>query len=48
MAEYQAAIGLAQMKRLEEQTAKRNENAAYLQAQIKKIPGILHISYTKM
>ena len=41
MAEYQAAIGLAQMKRFEEQTTKRNENAAYLQSQIKKIPGIL-------
>jgi perosamine synthetase len=41
MAEYQAAIGLAQMKRLEEQTTKRNQNAAYLSAQIKKTPGIL-------
>jgi perosamine synthetase len=41
MAEYQAAIGLVQMKRLEEQTVKRNENAAYLQSQLKKIPGIL-------
>jgi len=39
--EYQAAIGLAQMKRLEEQTVKRNENAAYLRARIKNIPGIL-------
>lgn len=41
MAEYQAAIGLAQLKRLDEQTTKRNLNAAYLQAQLKKIPGIL-------
>jgi perosamine synthetase len=41
MAEYQAAIGLAQMQRLEGQTTKRNENAAYLQAQLKEIPGIL-------
>jgi len=41
IAEYQAAIGLAQLKRLEEQTTKRNENAAYLRSQIKKIPGIL-------
>jgi len=40
MTEYQAAIGLAQMKRLEEQT-KRNVNAVYLQSQLKKIPGIL-------
>jgi perosamine synthetase len=41
MTEYQAAIGLAQLKRLETQTAKRNENAAYLKSQIKNIPGIL-------
>ena len=41
MAEYQAAIGLVQLKRLEEQTTKRNENAAYLKSQIKNIPGIL-------
>lgn len=39
--EYQAAIGLAQLKRLDEQTTKRNENAAYLRSQIRKIPGIL-------
>jgi perosamine synthetase len=41
MTEYQAAIGLAQMKRLEEQTALRNENAAYLSSEIGKIPGIV-------
>jgi len=41
MTEYQAAIGLAQMKRLEEQTTKRNENAAYLRSKIKRTPGIL-------
>lgn len=41
LAEYQAAIGLAQLKRLEEQTAKRNVNAEYLSSQIRKIPGIL-------
>lgn len=41
MTEYQAAIGLAQMERLEEQTRLRNENAQYLRAQIKDIPGIL-------
>ncbi len=40
MAEYQAAIGLAQLKRLDEQTTKRNVNAGYLQSQLKKIPGI--------
>jgi dTDP-4-amino-4,6-dideoxygalactose transaminase len=41
MAEYQAAIGLAQLKRLDEQTTRRNENAAYLRSRIKKVPGIL-------
>ena len=41
MTEYQAAIGLAQLKRLEEQTTKRNENAAYLKSKLKRIPGIL-------
>lgn len=41
MAEYQAAIGLAQLQRLEEQTKTRNENAAYLTSLIKDIPGIL-------
>ena len=39
--EYQAAIGLAQLKRLEGQTATRNENAGYLKSQIKDIPGIV-------
>jgi perosamine synthetase len=38
--EYQAAIGLAQLGVLDEQTTMRNENAAYLRAQISKIPGI--------
>ncbi len=41
LTEYQAAIGLAMLKRLEEQTVTRNMNAAYLSAKIKKIPGIL-------
>jgi len=41
MAEYQAAILLAQMKRLEEQTKRRNENANYLTSRIKDIPGII-------
>lgn len=41
LTEYQAAIGLAQMKRLEEQTTKRNVNADYLKSQIGSIPGIL-------
>ena len=39
--EYQAAIGLAQLKRLEEQTKIREENAKYLRARINDIPGIL-------
>jgi perosamine synthetase len=41
MTEYQAAIGLAQLKRLEMHTTLRNENAAYLKSKIKDIPGIL-------
>ncbi len=39
--EYQAAIGLAQLKRLEKQTDTRNENAQYLKSKIKDIPGIV-------
>lgn len=39
--EYQAAIGLVQMKRLEEQTATRNKNADYLRSRLKNIPGIV-------
>jgi len=39
--EYQAAIGLAQLKRLEQETKLRNENAGYLRAQIDEIPGII-------
>jgi len=39
--EFQAAIGLAQLKRLEEQTAVRTKNADYLQSLLKKIPGIV-------
>ena len=38
--EYQAAIGLAQLGVLDEQTTLRNKNAAYLKSQIKNIPGI--------
>jgi perosamine synthetase len=40
LTEYQAAIGLAQLDALDEQTSLRNENAAYLRSQIKDIPGI--------
>jgi len=39
--EYQAAIGLAQLKRLDAQTTLRNENAGYLRSRIKNIPGII-------
>jgi perosamine synthetase len=39
--EYQAAIGLAQMERLEEQTELRNINAQYLNSLIAEIPGIV-------
>lgn len=41
LTEYQAAIGLAQLKRLEEETRLRNENAEYLRSQIQDIPGIV-------
>ncbi len=38
--EYQAAIGLAQLERLEEQTETRNINARYLKSLIGKVRGI--------
>lgn len=41
MTEYQAAILLNQMQRLEAETAKRVENANYLTSRIKDIPGIV-------
>ena len=40
MTEFQAAILLAQMERLEEQTQRRWENARYLTSQLQGIPGI--------
>jgi len=40
MAEFQAAILLGQMERLDEQTTTRNKNAAYLTSRIRDIPGI--------
>lgn len=46
LTEYQAAIGLAQMRRLEEQTTKRNVNAEYLRSKIKDIPGIMPYNLT--
>ncbi len=39
--EYQAAIGLAQLARLDAQTTTREENAKYLKSRIEKIPGIV-------
>jgi len=41
LSEYQAAIGLAQLVRFEDETNIRNENAALLKAKIEKIPGII-------
>jgi len=41
MTEYQAAILLSQIQRLEKDTATRNENANYLTSKIKGIPGIV-------
>ncbi|MBI3911809.1 MAG: DegT/DnrJ/EryC1/StrS family aminotransferase [Armatimonadetes bacterium] len=40
MTEWQAALLLAQLRRLDEQTARRNENALYLARQLAEIPGI--------
>jgi perosamine synthetase len=40
MTEFQAAILLAQMTRLEEQTSTRERNARYLTSLLKEIPGI--------
>jgi len=39
--EYQAAIGLAQLKRLDSQNTLRATNAEYLKSKLKDIPGIL-------
>jgi perosamine synthetase len=41
LTEYQAAIGLAQLTRLEEQTVIRSKNADYLRSLMTKIPGIV-------
>ncbi|MHC4593887.1 MAG: DegT/DnrJ/EryC1/StrS family aminotransferase [Planctomycetota bacterium] len=41
MTEFQAAILLAQMRRLEEQTERRAANAKYLTSRIKAVPGIV-------
>ena len=41
LTDYQAAVGLAMLARLEEETAQRIENAIYLKSKIEKIPGIV-------
>jgi dTDP-4-amino-4,6-dideoxygalactose transaminase len=41
LTEYQAAIGLSQLKRLGAETDTRNANAAYLKSKIGAIPGII-------
>ena len=43
MTEYQAAIGLSMLKRLEEQTERRWSNGEYLREKFKNIPGILPV-----
>jgi len=40
LTEYQAAIGLALMERLEAETITRDENARYLSSMLSKVPGI--------
>lgn len=42
LSEFQAAVLLAQLKRLQEQIEKREENAKYLTERISEIPGIYH------
>ncbi|GJM28234.1 MAG: hypothetical protein DHS20C17_08690 [Cyclobacteriaceae bacterium] len=39
--EYQCAIGLAQLERLEDQTKKRSMNAEYLRSKISEVSGIM-------
>jgi len=41
LTEYQAAIGLAQLVRLEAQTITRTESAEYLKSQLQNISGII-------
>lgn len=41
MAEYQASILMTQMESVEAQTVRRCENAGYLSAQLREIPGIV-------
>jgi dTDP-4-amino-4,6-dideoxygalactose transaminase len=41
LTEYQAAVGLVQMARLDAQSAKRSENAMYLRSQLERMNGIV-------
>jgi dTDP-4-amino-4,6-dideoxygalactose transaminase len=43
MSEWQAAILLAQMERLDEQIRRREENAAYLDTRLADLPGVLPV-----
>ncbi len=47
LTEYQAAIGLSQMKRIEAQTDRRSESAEILKAELPKIPGIIPVKLEK-
>jgi dTDP-4-amino-4,6-dideoxygalactose transaminase len=40
LTEYQAAVGLVQMERIEAQTTLRSENAEYLRSQLQNVPGV--------
>jgi dTDP-4-amino-4,6-dideoxygalactose transaminase len=41
LTEYQAAVGLVQMARIDAQSVTRTENAQYLKSRLEQIPGIL-------
>jgi len=41
MAEYQASILMTQMETFDEESKRRSDNAAYLSAKLKQIPGIV-------
>jgi dTDP-4-amino-4,6-dideoxygalactose transaminase len=47
LTEYQAAIGLGQLKRLPAETETRNANAAYLRERISTIPGVIPYTLTE-
>jgi perosamine synthetase len=49
MAEYQASILMTQMETFEEESKRRSDNAAYLGAKLKQIPGIVpRTDYTEV